>query len=125
MIDNIEKEPVGDKCATCSDTDSVAHFGYFDSKEKLLKRLKRAEGQLRGIQRMVENDKYCVDILTQISSVQAAIQQTAVLIIEDHLRHCVRQAIEKGGEESDKKIEEMVGLLRWATRQPPLASDSE
>ncbi len=67
--------------------------GYEMSKEQLLNRLRRVEGQIRGLQQMVEADRYCVDVLTQISAVTKALQSVAVGLLDDHLRHCVRDAI--------------------------------
>jgi CsoR family transcriptional regulator, copper-sensing transcriptional repressor len=66
--------------------------GYTADKDKLQARLRRVEGQVRGLQRLVEEDAYCIDVLTQISSVTAALRGVAVLLLDDHLRHCVRDA---------------------------------
>ncbi len=70
--------------------------GYYDDKEELLGRLRRIEGQVRGLQRMVENDKYCIDILTQISAASNALKKVAVGLLEDHIRHCVMNQTEDG-----------------------------
>jgi CsoR family transcriptional regulator, copper-sensing transcriptional repressor len=77
--------------------------GYTQDKDAYLKRLRRIEGQVRGLQRMVENDTYCIDILTQVSAVTRAV---ALGLVEDHLGHCVTQAIEAGGPEADAKVKE-------------------
>jgi DNA-binding FrmR family transcriptional regulator len=66
--------------------------GYSESKEQLQTRLRRVEGQVRGLQRMVDEDAYCIDVLTQISAVNAALRSVAVVLLDDHLRHCVRDA---------------------------------
>ena len=66
--------------------------GYAGDKEQVLTRLRRIEGQVRGLQRLVDEDAYCIDVLTQISSVNAALRGVAVLLLDDHLRHCVRDA---------------------------------
>ena len=66
--------------------------GYTADKEKLQARLRRIEGQVRGLQRMVDEDAYCIDVLTQISAVNAALRGVSVLLLDDHLRHCVRDA---------------------------------
>jgi len=66
--------------------------GYTESKEQLLARLRRVEGQVRGVQRMVDEDAYCINVLTQISAVNAALRSVAVALLDDHLRHCVRDA---------------------------------
>ena len=80
--------------------------GYTQDKDAYLKRLRRIEGQVRGLQRMVENDTYCVDILTQVSAVTRALQAVALGLVEDHLGHCVTQAIEAGGPEAEEKVKE-------------------
>jgi len=80
--------------------------GYTQDKDAYLKRLRRIEGQVRGLQRMVENDTYCIDILTQVSAVTRALQAVALGLVEDHLGHCVTQAIEEGGPEATEKVKE-------------------
>jgi DNA-binding FrmR family transcriptional regulator len=80
--------------------------GYEVSKEQLLARLRRVEGQVRGIQQMVEADRYCVDVLAQISAVTKALQSVAVALLDDHLRHCVADAVAAGGPEADRKLTE-------------------
>lgn len=80
--------------------------GYAKTKGAHLKRLRRIEGQVRGIHRMVEEDKYCIDILTQVSSVQAALRAVGMGLLDDHVRHCVRESLEQG--EGDQKIEELM-----------------
>jgi CsoR family transcriptional regulator, copper-sensing transcriptional repressor len=77
------------------DTDPGPH-GYSADKQSLLSRLRRIEGQIRGLQRMVEQDTYCIDVLTQISAATRALQAVAVGLLEDHLRHCVVQAAVEG-----------------------------
>lgn len=80
--------------------------GYYEQKESILKRLKRAEGQVRGIARMVEEDTYCIDILTQVSAAQAALDKVALELMRDHARHCMTHA--KGSEEQHAKADELV-----------------
>ncbi|HEY1619503.1 MAG TPA: metal-sensitive transcriptional regulator [Streptosporangiaceae bacterium] len=80
--------------------------GYTQDKDAYLKRLRRIEGQVRGLQRMVEDDTYCIDVLTQISAVTRALQAVAVGLLEDHLGHCVTQAIEDGGPDAQDKVKE-------------------
>ena len=75
-------------------------------KEKLRNRLRRIEGQVRGVQRMIEEEKYCVDVLTQISSYIAASEKVAALVLRDHMDHCVREAVADGSK-ADEKIEEL------------------
>jgi CsoR family transcriptional regulator, copper-sensing transcriptional repressor len=80
--------------------------GYTQDKDAYLKRLRRIEGQVRGLQRMVEDDTYCIDVLTQISAATRALQAVAVGLLEDHLGHCVTEAIEHGGPEAEAKVKE-------------------
>ncbi|GGO46520.1 MULTISPECIES: metal-sensitive transcriptional regulator [Streptomyces] len=80
--------------------------GYHKQKDEHLKRLRRIEGQIRGLQRMVEEDVYCIDILTQVSAGTKALQSFALQLLEEHLRHCVADAAVKGGDEIDAKVEE-------------------
>ncbi|MCY8266508.1 copper-sensing transcriptional repressor CsoR [Bacillus haynesii] len=79
-------------------------------KEQITNRLKRIEGQVRGIQNMIENDRYCVDILVQISAVQAAMQKVAFSLLEDHTHHCVANAIKSG--EGEEAIEELLDVFK-------------
>ena len=81
-------------------------YGYTQDKEDYLRRLRRIEGQVRGLQKMVEDDKYCIDILTQVSAVTKALQAVALGLLEDHLGHCVTQAVAEGGDAADAKVRE-------------------
>ncbi|WP_125131636.1 metal-sensitive transcriptional regulator [Microbacterium sp. 10M-3C3] len=83
----------------------MAH-GYVDDKQALLARLRRAEGQVRGIARMVDEDVYCIDILTQVSAVTKALESVALTLLEDHLGHCVAQATAEGGPVAAEKLRE-------------------
>jgi CsoR family transcriptional regulator, copper-sensing transcriptional repressor len=80
--------------------------GYIEGKDAYLARLKRIEGQARGLQRMVEADAYCIDILTQVSAMTSALQAVALGLLDDHLAHCVRDAVHAGGDEATAKLEE-------------------
>jgi CsoR family transcriptional regulator, copper-sensing transcriptional repressor len=80
--------------------------GYTQEKDAYLKRLRRIEGQVRGLQRMVETDEYCIDVLTQVSAVTRALQAVALGLLEDHLGHCVTEAIEHGGPDAEAKVHE-------------------
>jgi CsoR family transcriptional regulator, copper-sensing transcriptional repressor len=84
----------------------VGVYGYAPNKEDYLSRLRRIEGQVRGLQRMVEEDKYCIDILTQVSAVNRALQSVALGLMEDHLSHCVTQAVAEGGDVAAAKVRE-------------------
>ena len=85
--------------------------GYSADRDAVLKRLRRIEGQVRGLQRMVEEDKYCIDVLTQISATTKALQAVALELLEDHLGHCVTHAIESGGPEASAKVREAAAAV--------------
>ncbi len=81
-------------------------YGYTADKERYLQRLRRIEGQVRGLQKMIEDDKYCIDILTQVSATSKALQSVALGLLGDHLGHCVAQAAAEGGDVADQKVRE-------------------
>ena len=83
-----------------------SHSGYIEGKDEYLRRLRRIEGQARGLQRMVEDEKYCIDILTQVSAMTSALQSVALGLLNDHLSHCVVDAARSGGPEADVKVKE-------------------
>ena len=86
--------------------------GYHDSKDDVLKRLRRVEGQVRGLQRMVEEDTYCIDVLTQVAAATKALQSVAVGLLDEHLRHCVADAVAAGDEvESGRLIGEATNAI--------------
>jgi CsoR family transcriptional regulator, copper-sensing transcriptional repressor len=94
----------------------MAH-GYVNDKDALIKRLHRIEGQVRGIERMVETDRYCIDILTQISAVSTALESLAVKILDGHVRHCVADALTSGDEaEAETKTEELLAAVQRFAR---------
>ena len=80
--------------------------GYSDDKEAVLRRLRRVEGQIRGLQRMVDEDAYCIDVLTQVSAATRALESVALELLGDHLAHCVRYAVAEGCPQGDTKIRE-------------------
>ena len=80
--------------------------GYSDDKDAILRRLRRVEGQIRGLQRMVDEDAYCIDVLTQISASTRALESVALELLGDHLSHCLREAVAQGGPEADAKVRE-------------------
>ena len=86
--------------------------GYIKAKdkEKIQNRLRRIEGQVRGVQRMVDEEAYCVDVLTQISSIISAMEKVGVILLKDHVEHCVKESIETG-EGADEKIEELTAAV--------------
>jgi DNA-binding FrmR family transcriptional regulator len=81
-------------------------YGYSPNKDDYLRRLRRIEGQVRGLEKMVEGDKYCIDILTQVSAATNALQSVALGLLQDHLGHCVAQATAEGGEVAAEKVRE-------------------
>jgi len=91
-------------------------YGYSPGQEDYLNRLRRIEGQVRGLQKMVEDDKYCIDILTQVSAVTRALQSVALGLMEDHLGHCVTQAAAEGGDVAAAKVREASGAIARLVR---------
>jgi DNA-binding FrmR family transcriptional regulator len=90
--------------------------GYGGDKDQILKRLKRAEGQVRGLQRMVEDDTYCIDVLTQVSAATKALETVALQLLDDHLAHCVAEAVAKGGDTADEKVREASAAIARLVR---------
>ena len=90
--------------------------GYVHAKDDYLKRLRRIEGQVRGLQRMVEEDKYCIDILTQVSAATKALQSVALGLLDEHMAHCVVDAARLGGDEADAKISEATAAIARLVR---------
>jgi DNA-binding FrmR family transcriptional regulator len=94
-----------------SDPSVAAPPGYHERREAVQRRLRRIEGQVRGLQRMVGEDAYCIDVLTQISAVTRALQGVALELLEDHLDHCVRDAVAAGGPDADAKVAEATAAV--------------
>ena len=90
--------------------------GYIDDKDSHLTRLRRIEGQVRGLQRMVEADTYCIDILTQVTAVTSALKAVSLGLLNDHLSHCVADAARKGGPEAEEKIDEAMQAIKRLVR---------
>jgi DNA-binding FrmR family transcriptional regulator len=90
--------------------------GYSPQKENYAKRLRRIEGQVRGIAKMIDEDKYCIDILTQISAVNSALQSVALGLLDEHLGHCVIQAVAEGGDQADAKLAEASAAIARLVR---------
>ena len=85
--------------------------GYSMSKDDLQKRLRRIEGQVRGLQRMIDEDTYCIDVLTQVSATTSALQSVAMGLLDEHLRHCVTEAVAAGGPEGAAKVAEATAAI--------------
>lgn len=92
------------------------HPGYSDDKAAVLKRLRRVEGQVRGLTRMVEEDTYCIDVLTQVSATTKALEAVALKLLEEHLAHCVVDAARAGGPEADIKVKEATDAIARLVR---------
>ena len=90
--------------------------GYTGAKDDYLKRLRRIEGQVRGLQRMIEEDKYCIDILTQVSAAKSALESVALGLLQEHLAHCVSEAMAEGGEVADAKVREASAAIARLVR---------
>jgi CsoR family transcriptional regulator, copper-sensing transcriptional repressor len=90
--------------------------GYGDHKEAIEKRLRRVEGQVRGLQRMVDEDKYCIEILDQISAATRALQAVALELLDDHMSHCVADAIAAGGDGATDKLDEATAAIARLVR---------
>jgi DNA-binding FrmR family transcriptional regulator len=85
--------------------------GYSLSKDDYVNRLRRIEGQVRGLQRMIDEDTYCIDVLTQITSVTRALQAVGLGLLDEHVRHCVREAAEESHESGDAKVDEAIAAI--------------
>ncbi len=94
----------------------VHTHSYTEDKQDVVNRLKRMEGQLRGIRKMVENGEYCVDVLNQLSSIMAATQKVATIIMKDHIKGCVRDALTRN-ENSEEKVDELVSVVEKFTKK--------
>ncbi|WP_344477716.1 metal-sensitive transcriptional regulator [Nonomuraea monospora] len=90
--------------------------GYTGNKQDHAMRLRRIEGQVRGLQRMVEDDKYCIDILTQVSAATSALKSFSLALLEEHLAHCVAEATQKGGPEAEAKVKEAADAIARLVR---------
>lgn len=96
--------------------DHGVEHGYIHRKDDYLQRLRRIEGQARGLQRMVEEEKYCIDILTQISAMNKALKSVSLGLLEEHLGHCVARAAANGGAEADEKVKEATDAIARLVR---------
>jgi DNA-binding FrmR family transcriptional regulator len=90
--------------------------GYTENKDDIARRLRRIEGQVRGLQRMVDEDAYCIDVLTQISAATRALEAVALELLDSHLRHCVTEAIAGGGPDAESKIAEASAAISRLVR---------
>jgi DNA-binding FrmR family transcriptional regulator len=90
--------------------------GYSSNRDDILRRLRRIEGQVRGLQRLVEQDTYCIDVLTQVSAATRALESVALVMLDDHLNHCVAHAVAEGGEVADAKLKEASAAIARLVR---------
>ncbi|GGG61598.1 hypothetical protein GCM10011374_25830 [Kocuria dechangensis] len=102
----MDTTPVPDTTTDTSAAECHTVHGYISDKDRYLARLKRIEGQARGIARMVDEEQYCIDILTQISALTSALRNVGLGLLDDHMRHCVADAAQLGGEAADAKFKE-------------------
>jgi len=94
----------------------AATYGYVAHKDSYAKRLRRIEGQVRGIAKMIDEDKYCIDVLTQISAVSSALRSVALNLLDEHLGHCVTGAVAEGGADADAKLAEASAAIARLVR---------
>jgi len=106
----------GHTAASHGDAPQEAQHGYSSNKDNYAKRLRRVEGQVRGIAKMIDEDKYCIDVLTQISAVNSALQSVALALLDEHLRHCVSHAVAVGGDEAEQKLAEASAAIARLVR---------
>ena len=90
--------------------------GYTGDRDDVLRRLRKVEGQVRGLQRMVQQDTYCIDVLTQVSATTRALESVALLLLDDHLSHCVAHAVAEGGEAGEEKLREASAAIARLVR---------
>ena len=110
----MERDETGTAPVTQASDGAAAPHGYIKAKdrEKLRHRLRRIEGQVRGLQRMVDEEAYCVDVLTQVASVVSALEKVGTLVLKDHVEHCVRESIESGDrQKADEKVGELTAAV--------------
>ena len=99
-----------------TESNHAALHGYSTNKDNYAKRLRRIEGQVRGIAKMIDDDKYCIDVLTQISAVNSALQYVALGLLDEHLGHCVSHAVAEGGDEAERKLAEASAAIARLVR---------
>jgi DNA-binding FrmR family transcriptional regulator len=97
-------------------SEAPGQHGYIHRKDDYLRRLRRIEGQARGLQRMVDEEQYCIDILTQVSAMTKALQSVALALLDEHISHCVVDAAAAGGEEADEKVKEASAAIARLVR---------
>ena len=98
------------------DREATMTHGYDDDREAIQKRLRRIEGQVRGLQRMVDEDRYCINVLEQVAAVTRALQSVSLALLDDHLAHCVADAAKAGGDEATEKIGEASAAIARLVR---------
>ncbi len=111
-----QSQPAEPQSAVPQSDHAKSQHGYTNSKDEYTARLRRIEGQVRGLQRMVAEDKYCIDILTQVSAATRALQSVALGLLSDHLAHCVAQAVAEGGPAADEKVREATAAIARLVR---------
>jgi DNA-binding FrmR family transcriptional regulator len=109
VLSSLRYTPLGYSGGTSRPREEPLMYGYTMDKKAVSDRLRRIEGQVRGIQRMVEEDQYCIDVLTQINSAASALKSVGLGLLDDHVRHCVKESFETG--DSDEKVEELLAAV--------------
>ncbi|TIC88352.1 metal-sensitive transcriptional regulator [Nocardioides sp. GY 10113] len=105
-----------DEALAAAEAEQSHRHGYLHHKEDYVKRLRRIEGQARGLQRMVDEEKYCIDILTQVSAMTSALHAFSLALLEEHMAHCLVDAAAAGGPEADEKVAEAMAAIRRLVR---------
>ncbi|HIW90653.1 MAG TPA: metal-sensitive transcriptional regulator [Candidatus Corynebacterium avicola] len=108
-------DEAGASCG-CGSSSAAEEHGYTPDKKRYLARLKRIEGQVRGLHRMVDEDTYCIDVLTQVTAVQSALKSVALALLDDHMQHCVLHAAQQGEEEAVEKLDEVSAAVARLVR---------
>lgn len=96
--------------------DDSKHAGYLEDQDAIMRRLARIEGQIGGLRRMVADEAYCIDVLTQIAAVSRALEGVSLKLLTDHTNHCVRDAVEAGGADADDKVDELLAAVERFAR---------
>jgi DNA-binding FrmR family transcriptional regulator len=96
--------------------EASAEVGYISNRDAILRRLARIEGQVRGLGRMLSEDAYCIDVLTQLAAVSRALDGVGLQVLTDHTNHCVRDAVERGGDEAERKVDELLEAVERFAR---------
>ena len=109
-------DPAAGHDADAAGDETHSHHGYMKEKDRYKARLKRIEGQVRGIHRMIDEEQYCIDILTQVSAINSALRNVALGLLDDHMRHCVADAVNESDEAAEIKFKEVADAIARFSR---------